>query len=228
MAVPLGKSAGSETKLALIETLRSWRALENVGMFKRNLSACLFLVALGISACAAPPQQLIDQARQAMEDAKASGAERYATDAMNTAMESFNTAEAEIAAQGKKFAASRNYKVAMEKFQEAMAAFEQAKMDATSAKDAMKVEVDGIMTETTTLVDAVEQKLAKVVASKPKMDLTAWQNDVAGLRQAMTDAGAAVTAEDYVTAKSKIESARAKSMEISALLDQQLAKNAGR
>jgi hypothetical protein len=197
-------------------------------MFKRNLSACLVLVVLGLAACAAPPQQLMDQSRQAMEDAKASGAEMYASDGMAKAMEAFNAAEAEIAAQGKKFAASRNYKVAMEKYQESMAAFEQAKMDAVSAKDAMKAEVDGIMGEATALVDGVEQKLAKVVASKPKMDLTAWQNDVAGLRQAMTDAGAAVTAEDYPTAKSKIESARAKAMEISALLDQQLAKGAGR
>lgn len=193
-------------------------------MFKKNLIAGLFLVVFGIAACAAPPQQLVEQARKAMEDAKASGAEMYAPDAMNKAMEAFNAAETEMAAQGKKFAASRNYKVAMEKFQESMASFEQAKMDASAAKEVMKGEVDLMMKDASAVVDSTEQMLAKLVAAKPKMDLSAWQTEVAGLRQAVTDAGSAVTAEDYVTAKSKIQSAMAKATELQGQLQQQMAK----
>ncbi len=183
-------------------------------MFKRTWIACLFLVVFGIAACASPPQQLIDQSRKAMEDAKAAGAEMYAKDAMDKAMESFNAAEAELAAQSKKFAASRNYKVAMEKFQQANAGFEQATMDANTAKEAMKAEVDLMMKDATAVVDGVEQKMAKIVASKPKMDLTQWQNDVAGLRQGLTDASAAISSEDYITAKAKIQSVMAKATEI--------------
>jgi hypothetical protein len=197
-------------------------------MFKRNWIACLFLVVFGIAACASPPQQLIEQARKSMEDAKAAGAEMYAPDAMAKATEEFNAAEAEIAAQSKKFAASRNYKVAMEKFQASMASFEQAKLEATSAKETMKAEVDLMMKDATAVVDATEQAMAKIVASRPKMDLTQWQNEVAGLRQGLTDASTAISSEDYITAKAKIQSAMTKATEIQSQLQQAMARGSAK
>lgn len=218
------KVTGSETELALFKVLLpQGDPLENQ-MLKRNLSAALLFVALGVAACAAPPQQLIDSARAAMEEAKAAGADMYAPETMQKAMEAFSAAEGEIAGQAKKFAASRNYKVAMEKFQEAVSAFGQAKMDAGTAKDALKGEVDTLMKDATGAVDAAEQMLAKIVQAKPKADLTSFQNVVAGLRQGLTDASAAVTGEDYVTAKTKIMSVMAGAAEAQQMMQSQAAR----
>jgi HAMP domain-containing protein len=174
----------------------------------RKLSVILLMIAMVavISACSSPPQQLLDQATAAREEAKSSGGEIYAADTMAQAETAFAAAEAEIAAQGKKFAASRNYKVATEKLNEAMSAYNQAKMDATTAKESMKGEVETMAKMATTEVDEVEQMLAKAIAAKPKADMTAMQNMVAALRQGLTDAGAAQSAEDYVTAKAKLQS----------------------
>ncbi len=197
-------------------------------MFKRNWIACLFLIVFGIAACASPPQQLIEQARKSMEDAKAAGAEMYAKDTTAKAMDEFNAAEAEIAAQSKKFAASRNYKVATEQFQQSMATFEQAKSEAATAKEAMKGEVDLMMKDATAVVDAAEQSMAKIVASKPKMDLTQWQNEVAGLRQGLTDASTAISSEDYITAKAKIQSVLSKATEVQGQLQQSMARGSAK
>jgi hypothetical protein len=174
----------------------------------RKLSVILLMIAMVavISACSSPPQQLLDQATAAREEAKSSGGEIYAADTMAQAEAAFAAAEAEIAAQGKKFAASRNYKVATEKLNEAMSAYNQAKMDATTAKESMKGEVETMAKMATTEVDEVEQMLAKAIAARPKADMTAMQNMVAALRQGLTDAGAAQSAEDYVTAKAKLQS----------------------
>jgi hypothetical protein len=148
----------------------------------------------------------MDQATAAREEAKASHGEIYAADAMSQADAAFAAAETEIAAQGKKFAASRNYKVATEKLNEAISAYNQVKMDATTAKDSMKGDVEAMAKTATAEVDAVEQMLAKAVAARPKADMTAVQNLIAALRQGLTDAGAAQSAEDYVTAKAKLQS----------------------
>lgn len=174
----------------------------------RKLSVIPLMIAMAalISACSSPPQQLLDQATAAREEAKSSGGEIYAADTMAQAEAAFAAAESEIAAQGKKFAASRNYKVATEKLNEAMSAYNQAKMDATTAKESMKGEVETMAKLATTEVDEVEQMLAKAIAAKPKADMTAMQNMVAALRQGLTDAGAAQSAEDYVTAKAKLQS----------------------
>ena len=174
----------------------------------RKLSVILLMIAMAavVSACSSPPQQLMDQATAAREEAKASGGEIYAADSMAQAEAAFTAAEAEIAAQGKKFAGSRNYNVATEKLNEAISAYNQAKMDATTAKESMKGEVETMAKLATTEVDAVEQMLAKAIAARPRTDMTAMQNEVAALRQGLTDAGAAQSAEDYVTAKAKLQS----------------------
>ena len=174
----------------------------------RKLSVILLMVAMAavMSACSSPPQQLMDQATAAREEAKASGGEIYAPDAMAQAEAAFAAAEAEIAAEGKKFAASRNYKVATEKLNEAISGYNQAKMDATASKESMRGEVETMAKLATTEVDEVEQMLAKATASRPKADMTAWQNEIAALRQGLTDASAAQSAEDYVTAKAKLQS----------------------
>lgn len=174
----------------------------------RKLSVILLMIAMAsiLSACSSPPQQLMDQATAAREEAKTAGGEIYAPEKMAQAEAAFSAAEGEIAAQGKKFAASRNYKVATEKLNEAMSAYNQAKMDATTAKESMKGEVETMAKLATTAVDEVEQMLAKAIAARPKADMTATQNMVAALRQGLTDAGAAQSAEDYVTAKAKLQS----------------------
>jgi hypothetical protein len=187
-------------------------------MFKSKLSVSLLMVAMSLAACAAPPQQLMDQASQAREEAKAAGAEMYASQSMQTAEAAYAAAEEQIAAEGKKFAASRNYKMATDKFNEAIAAYNQAKTDAMAAKDTMKGEVETMAKLATAEVDDVEQMLAKTTASRPKMDVTEWQNEVAKLRQALSDASQAQGQEDYPTAKQKLQSVMDRATELKAAM----------
>lgn len=195
-------------------------------MLKRKLTAGLCIVALAVSGCITPPEKLLEQAKHAQEEAKTLNADRYAAEAMSAAEEASRAAEAEVAAQEKKFMPLRNYDAATGKLNEAVAAFAKAKTDALAAKAALKGPVRQMMKDANQSVDAAEQLLAKAAATGANVDLTAWQNEIAGLRQALADATTAQNGDDLATAKAKLEWAVTKSSELQMNMREALAGRA--
>jgi hypothetical protein len=195
-------------------------------MIPRKLTAGLGLVAIAAAGCITPPTKLIEQATQAQEDAKTVNASRYAPEAAAAAEAAFQAAETERALQDKKFMPLRNYDVVESKLTEAVAAYGKAKNDALQAKSALKGPVRTLMKDANQSVDSVEQLLAKAIARGANVDLTAWQNNVAELRQALADATQAQNSDDLVTAKAKLEWAVTRSSELQLTMQEQLAGRA--
>jgi hypothetical protein len=179
---------------------------------------------LAAAACSEFPKALLDQALELDKDAKEARAEVYAPDAIRQAEEAIAAAEAHIADQkAKKIPFLRNYDVATAKLNEAMAAFEVAVKATTEQKTALKDPVRAGLKEATLAVNLVEQELAKLVARRPKEDLTPWRNEVAALRGMLAAAGDAVKSQDYITAKAKLDSTLTESAALQARLREEAA-----
>jgi hypothetical protein len=179
---------------------------------------------LAAAACSEFPKALLDQALELDKDAKEARAEVYAPDAIRQAEEAIAAAEAHIADQkAKKIPFLRNYDVATAKLNEAMAAFEVAVKATTEQKTALKDPVRAGLKEATLAVNLVEQELAKLVARRPKEDLTPWRSEVAALRGMLAAAGDAVKSQDYITAKAKLDSTLTESAALQARLREEAA-----
>jgi hypothetical protein len=181
-------------------------------MAPRSWVVCLFLAGLTFAGCSGPPQALLTEARRALEATKSGGAELYAPEAMGEATAALSAAESEMTAQGSRFILMRNYKVAAAKLNEALVAFQRAAQETATSKGTARTEVRSLVKTVTLKVDEADQMIAKVTATKPDMDLTAWQNELAGARQDLADASEAEKAEDYPAAKSKLLSAESKAL----------------
>ena len=179
----------------------------SVPMRKTKLTFVLGAVALGVLGCIQPPDKLTQQASQAQEDAKTVGAQRYAPDQMKAATAAYDAAQSELEAQGKKFMLLRNYTPATNQLTEAVTALTKARTEALKAKSALKGPVREAMKTANDAVDAAEQTLAKATASKANVDLMAWQNNLAALRQLLADATTSQNADDLIMAKAKLDSA---------------------
>lgn len=190
-------------------------------MRKKNLLyvGLISLAILGMTACAKPPEALIQAAGAALNDAKGAQADLYASDALSRAQQLMNEADSMIKAQGEKFALFRSYKDAEAKLNEAKAAFDAAKQAAIDGKAAAKTAAEGLVTTATAALDDAAAKVAAAPKSKDsKADLEAYTNDIATYRQTLSEAQSAIASEDYLGAKSKLENVQAKAMEIAAAI----------
>jgi hypothetical protein len=176
-------------------------------MRKTKLIFVLGAVALGVLGCIQPPDKLVQQATQAQEDAKTAGAQRYVPDQMKAAEAAYDAAQSELEVQGKKFMLLRNYDAVSNQLTEAVAALTKARTEALRAKSALKGPVREAMKTANDAVDAAEQMMAKATATKANVDLMAWQNNLAVLRQLLADATASQNGDDLVMAKAKLDSA---------------------
>ena len=195
-------------------------------MLNRKVTAGLCLVMLGAAGCITPPEKLIEQVKKAHEDTEELHASRYAPESAAAAESAYAAAQTEVAVQDKKFMPLRNYNDATAKLNAAVAAYTKAQTDAIQAKSALKGPVRQLMKDANQSVDAVEQLLAKAIATRANVDLTAWQNEIASLRQALADATAAQSGDDLNTAKAKLEWAVTKSSEVRMMMQESLAGRA--
>ncbi len=175
------------------------------------VASLVVVAALATVACSKPPQQELDAAQSAMQAAEQAQAPKYAPDAWSQAQEQMNTAKAELEAQGAKFMLTRSYlkakdmlvaaqKAADDAKQAAAAGKETAKNDSQSALDDVKAGLE----QATTLMGDLER-----CRRKPKgfrQDMEQMQGTLDGLNQQVPEVESAMTAEDYMQAKSLAES----------------------
>jgi len=116
------------------------------------LMGAAFVLALGVSSCAKPPQVEMDSAKQAIEKARQMEAEEYAQADLRAAQDSLAAADAEVNTQNGKFALFRSYKKAKALYlsaqqlgqtaeQNAVKNKEQAKQDAQAALEQARVSI---------------------------------------------------------------------------------------
>jgi hypothetical protein len=158
------------------------------------------LLALGLVACASPPQQEIDAANQALETAKTAGAETYAKESYAAAQQAKDALDAELQAQdGKLF---KSYTSARELATQAADAARKAESDAVAGKEAASQAAQSAIDGAQAALDGAAQALETAPTGKDnKADVEAMKADVEGLRQTLEEARNEFASENFVQAQ---------------------------
>ena len=169
------------------------------------------VVVLGLvvaAGCASPPKADVDAAKVALEQAATAGAGQYAAESLKAAQDAQAALDAELKAQEGKWFAS--YDKAKELAAAAKAAGEKAVADASAGKQQAKADATAAIDEAKSLLTEAQGLLDKAPKGKGSAaDIEAMKGDLATAGTAITEAEAAVSAERFVEAKAKAESAKA-------------------
>lgn len=188
--------------------------------------AVLVMALVTVVACGKPPQEDIDAAKAAMDDAKSAQADKWASTEYQAAESSMNAANAEVEAQGQKW--FKNYDKAKELMNTAKSDAEKAKTASVANKEAAKNAATTAIADATSAVEAAKTALAGAPKGKDtKADLELFKQDLDGLAATLTEAQTAMGSEDYNTAKDKANSVKEKAASISDQIAQAAAKRAG-
>lgn len=171
--------------------------------------------ALVVTGCAQAPTADIDAARQSLDNAKAAQAADYAPDAWNAAQDAQNKLDAELKAQEDKMALLRSYGKAKALAADLKSDAEQAVQAAQAGKEKAKTDASDLMTQAKDEYAKAQKALATAPRGKgTEADLASLQADGTGIETTLGEMQKAFDAGDYLTAKTKAQSAIASSQEI--------------
>lgn len=187
----------------------------------------LFMVALLAGACAKAPQQAIDAAKAALEEAKAAEANRYAPQEFAAANDTLNAALAEVEKQNGKFALFRSYKKAARMLAQAQTLANAAKDAAVANKEKVKNEATQLLQSAAEAVANVEKLLAKAPRGKEGREaIAAIKADLDAVKANLDAANTAFTNGDYLTARDKAQASLSKANSLAEELQAAISKKA--
>lgn len=181
-----------------------------MGMVRRltGLAVVLGMVVMA-AGCAKQPDTELAAAKNAVEDARKSGAAAYGSEAFKGATDALQKAEEEIKAQESRFALTRNYDKAKELLAKAKADAEKAKADTVAGKEKAKEEALAAQKEAQAALDEAKAMLAKAPKGKgTKADIEAMEGDLKSAEGMLPEVQAALDKEDYLGAKAKAQSVK--------------------
>lgn len=188
--------------------------------------AALTMVAF-LSSCGKVPQEKIDAANAAIEAAKVAEADVYVAAEFTAIQDSMNAVMADIEVQKSKL--FKKFGPASAKLDVILGMANQAQANAVTKKEAVKVEVEGLMTEVNTLLEdnktlmkkAPRGKEGAAVLEQIKNEMTAIETSVAEAK-GMYDAG------KYMDASNKMKAAKDSATRINTELNEAIAKVKGK
>lgn len=168
-----------------------------------------------LAACASVPQEQINAAKAALDKAKAAGAEMYAPESLKAVTDKEAALNAELANQeGSLF---KSYDQTAKLAQEMLDLATKAEADAVAGKEKAKTEANDAVTAAEAAVTAAREALTKAPKGKGSAaDLAAMTGDVDAAAKTIEEAKADVTAEKYLDAKTKAETAKAQAEKVTA------------
>lgn len=195
---------------------------------RRLMYALLVVAILGLIACAKPPQQDIDAAKKALNDARQAEAELYAPDAYKVAKDKEAQLDQELATQEKKF--FKSYKLAKQYCDELKSLAEKAKAAAIEGKEKAKNEAQELITAAENAINTAKEDLKKAPKGKgTQADLAAYQGDIDAATNALNEAKTLFGQEKYLDAKAKAETAKSQAENVSNAIQQAIeAKKGGK
>lgn len=198
-------------------------------MRKMRIALPVVLVGLAmVMGCAKPPQEQIDSAKQAIENARTAGAADYAPNSLADAENAMQQLETELAAQEKKFALLRSYKNSTAMATTAVQTAERAVADAQAGKERTRGEAEMLITQAKTAMEEANGMLATAPAGKgSQMDIEMMKADLAGVATTLAEAEAAFQAESFMQAKAKAEAAMSAASSVKSAVEQAAAMRAG-
>jgi hypothetical protein len=188
---------------------------------RRSLLCAALLAACLASACAVPPDKEINQAQGAIDAARAAGAERYAEAELAAATTSLTRANDAVA--------QRDYRMALNNALESREHAQNAARDAAANRARLRAAVERALTEITDLADRANGRVAEAQRARvSRLTIRSIRQELSQVNTALQKAGAAATAEDYVTAEAALAGVKDQLSKAIASLDASITSQSSR
>lgn len=182
----------------------------------RRLTATVLLAVTPLLAagCAKPPQEAIDQARTALDDARTAGAGDWAATEWGAAQEAMAAVDAELEKQSAKMAIGRSYKETERLLAEASSKVAEASAAAAANKEAARQAANAALEAAQQALTAAQTLATELEACprKPKgfaADMELIKGSLQTLAQGIEPLGRSMDSEDYETVSTEAEALRA-------------------
>jgi hypothetical protein len=199
---------------------------------KRNVLLTLVAIvgiALIFTSCAKPPEVEIENAKAAVEAAKAAEADRYVPEEFRALQDSMNVAMTEIENQKSKFGLFRSYKKVTVKLENVATMAKTVEESAGLKKEEVKNEAQQALAEANTLVAEVQELIAKAPRGKEgKAAIEEIQADLALVEASLAEVSTLINNGDYKTALDKVKAATDNANGLKAELETAIAKRSMR
>jgi hypothetical protein len=227
------KANGTGTRIAgLVSALFNSKfppATRSSTMLKYAVLFMSVCALLAITGCGKAPEQEMQSAGAAFDQADQTETEAYASDAYRMAMDTLNAAKAAKEEADSKFALFRSYGKSKELYVRAEALAKEAQVTAEAEKERVKQEVSAMVIDVKAALDATADALSKAPRGKgSKADIELIKNDLNAANVAYEEAKIDFEAGRYMAAKTKLQAVKNKAQSISDEIAKAAAKKAGK
>jgi hypothetical protein len=180
----------------------------------KNIHVVLVL-ALGFclltAGCSSAPTAEINATNEALKSAQTDDVSTYAPESLKAAEDAMNSALADVQTQEQKFALTRDYKQSAALLKSAKDMAEKAKNDAQVNKAKAKSDAEAAVAALPAIIAEAEGLLAKAPKGKDtKADLEIMKGDLKLAQEASVEAQNSISAERYLDAIAKANTAKDK------------------
>jgi len=185
--------------------------------------AMIGLTTLVFTSCSKVPQEEIDAATSAVEQAASAGANIYVHDDFVALEDSLNSVMVEIESQKSKFI--RNYGAAKESLTGETQFAMEVKQQAETRKEELKIEIQNTIAEVKFLIESNRQLILQAPRGKEGTTaLTAIKSEIDAVEQSVTETNALLEMGEYLASLDKAKIAKEKAGSINAELTGVIAK----
>jgi len=164
-----------------------------------------------LSGCSSAPKEEITATTDALKSIETADVNTYAPESLKAAQDEMNQALAEVKMQEEKFALSRDYKQSVAMLKSTKELVEKAQSEAQANKAKAKADAETAIAELPLLLQEASELLAKAPKGKDtKADIEAMQNDLKLAEESAAEANTAMTADKYIDALAKANTAKEK------------------
>lgn len=180
-------------------------------------------------ACAQRPEDEVEAARQALEEARTAEAPVYAPEEFEAAEENLREAEAEIAAQDDGFALNRSYDRASELLAQARTAAEEAASAATIRKEETSSQAEVALQEAEQSIESAAEALSGAPRGKGSAaDVEALEVNLERSRSSLDQARQLFQDGNFMDAFNEARTAQSRAETISSEVEQAIQRTGGR
>jgi hypothetical protein len=166
-------------------------------MTRRLPAACLCL-ALALTACGTPPNKEMDEALGAIDAARAAGADRYASTEYTAATDALKRSQVAVT--------QRDYRQALNEALDSREHAQNSAREAADTKAQLRGEVERDMAQIAALMATANSRMAAVTRARvPRRIVDGPRNELAAVDESVQKAGAAIKADDYLSAKAALQ-----------------------
>ncbi|WP_291856025.1 hypothetical protein [Marinilabilia sp.] len=185
--------------------------------------AYLGLTVLVFTSCSKVPQDEIDAANAAIEEAMSAGADVYVHDNFVVLQDSLNSVLVNIESQKSKFI--KNYSTAKEQLAGVTQFAGEVKQQAETQKEELKIEIQNTIAEVKTLIESNRQLIIEAPQGKEGASaVEAIKGEIDALETTVIETSTMFESGDYLSSLDKVKAAKEKASAINTELTNVIAK----